>query len=87
LLQPFTWDVGAGLPLLLQDRLASYLYSPGGQILEQIAGSTATYYHADQLGSVRAGQNSAARAQRPLPGCHRCARRLSRPLARMTLSG
>jgi hypothetical protein len=55
LLQPFTWDVSAGLPLLLQDRLASYLYSPGGQILEQIAGSTATYYHADQLGSVRAG--------------------------------
>jgi hypothetical protein len=46
--------VGAGLPLLLQHRLASYVYGPGGQILEQIAGSMATYYHAAQLGGVRA---------------------------------
>jgi RHS repeat-associated protein len=48
--------VAEALPLL-QDRLASYVHGPGGQILEQIAGSTATYYHADQLGSVRALTN------------------------------
>jgi RHS repeat-associated protein len=52
--QPFTWDAGAGLPLLLADGAASYVYGPGGQILEQIAGSTPAYYHSDQLGSVRA---------------------------------
>jgi hypothetical protein len=47
--------VAGGLPLLLlQDRLASYVYGPGGQILEQVQGSSAYYYHADQLGSVRA---------------------------------
>jgi hypothetical protein len=50
----FSWDAGAGLPLLLADSTASYVYGPGGQILEQIAGSTPTYYHSDQLGSVRA---------------------------------
>jgi uncharacterized protein RhaS with RHS repeats len=48
------WSILIGAALLLQDRLASYVYGPGGQILEQIAGSAATYYHADQLGSVRA---------------------------------
>ena len=53
-----------GLPLLKQDRLASYIYGPGGQILEQIAGSTASYYHDDHLGSVRAGESSAAVAHR-----------------------
>jgi hypothetical protein len=53
--EQFTWDVAGGQPLLLQDRLASYVYGPGGQILDQIAGSTPTYYHTDQLRSVRAG--------------------------------
>jgi hypothetical protein len=37
---PFTWYAGAGLPLLLADGTASCLYGSGGQILEQIAGST-----------------------------------------------
>jgi RHS repeat-associated protein len=46
--------VAGGLPLLLQDRFASYVYGPDGQILEQVQGSTATYYHTDHLGSVRA---------------------------------
>jgi RHS repeat-associated protein len=50
----FTWDLAAGLPLLLADGSANYIYGPGGQILEQIQGSTAYYYHADRLGSVRA---------------------------------
>jgi RHS repeat-associated protein len=49
---PGTW--AGGLPLLLQDRVASYIYGPGGQILEQVQGTNAYYYHADQLGSVRA---------------------------------
>jgi hypothetical protein len=46
----FTWDIGveAGLPLLLQDRAASYIYGPGGMLLEQIQGSTPYYYPATQ---------------------------------------
>jgi RHS repeat-associated protein len=52
--EQFTWDVAGGRPLLLQDRFASYVYGPDGQILEQVQGSTATYYHTDHLGSVRA---------------------------------
>jgi YD repeat-containing protein len=55
----FTWDLAAGLPLLLADGSANYIYGPGGQILEQIQGSTAYYYHADRLGSVRALTNQA----------------------------
>jgi RHS repeat-associated protein len=54
----YTWDVGAGLPLLLQENATSYIYGPGGMVLEQIqdSGTTGTpyYYHADQLGSIRA---------------------------------
>jgi RHS repeat-associated protein len=46
----FVWDGG----LLLSDGTASYIYGPGGQILEQVQGSTPYYYHTDQLGSVRA---------------------------------
>jgi len=49
----YTWDVAAGLPLLLQDSTASYLYGPGGMLLEQIAGTTPYYYLADRQGSVR----------------------------------
>jgi hypothetical protein len=45
---------GVGLPLLVTDGSASYVYGPSGQILGQIAGSTRTYRHSDQLGSVRA---------------------------------
>jgi RHS repeat-associated protein len=54
----YTWDVGAGLPLLLQDNTASYIYGPGGLLIEQItAGGTPYYYHTDRLGSVRALTN------------------------------
>ena len=53
----------AGLPLLLQENATSYLYGPGGMVLEQIqdSGTTGTpyYYHADQLGSIRALTNQA----------------------------
>ena len=47
--------MGAGLPLLVQDGTANYLYGPGGMLLAQVrADGTAYYYHADRLGSVRA---------------------------------
>jgi RHS repeat-associated protein len=51
------------LPLLLQENTANYISGPGGMLLEQIQDSgttgTAYYYHADQLGSVRAVTNQA----------------------------
>ena len=50
----FTWDLSAGLPVLLNDGLASYIYGPGGAPLEQITGSgTVQYLHQDQLGDTR----------------------------------
>ncbi len=50
----FTWDV-AGIPLLLRDRQASYIYGPGGMLLEQVSASgTPYFYHADHQGSIRA---------------------------------
>jgi len=48
-----TWDVAGGLPLLLADGSTSYIYGPGGMPIEQISGTTPTYYHPDQLGSTR----------------------------------
>lgn len=60
----FTWDSATGVPMLLQERTpsgasgisASYIYGPGGLLLEQIqhADNHLTFYHLDQLGSVRA---------------------------------
>jgi RHS repeat-associated protein len=55
----YTWDAGleAGLPLLLQDNDGSYIYGPGGMLLEDVVGTSSTdvyYYHTDRLGSVRA---------------------------------
>jgi RHS repeat-associated protein len=49
-----TWDPSAGLPLLLDDGQASYIYGPGGLPIEQIDSEEApSYYHHDQLGSTR----------------------------------
>jgi RHS repeat-associated protein len=49
-----TWDVSGGLPLLLGDGQASYVYGPDGLPIEQIDTEEApTYYHHDQLGSTR----------------------------------
>ncbi len=58
----FVWDSASGLPLLLQEQITtgsttittSYIYGPGGAVVEQVAGSTPAYYHPDQLGSIRA---------------------------------
>jgi RHS repeat-associated protein len=53
-LEPFTWDLVAGPPLLLQDGNTEYIYGPQGSAIEQISPSgTATYLHQDQLGSTR----------------------------------
>jgi RHS repeat-associated protein len=52
----FAWNLAGSLPMLLQDGSASYVYGPGGSILEQVptGASQAYFYHNDQLGSVRA---------------------------------
>jgi YD repeat-containing protein len=49
----FVWDVAQGLPLVLRAGKTSYVYGPGGLPLEQISGSTALFFHHDQLGSTR----------------------------------
>jgi RHS repeat-associated protein len=40
-----------------------YIYGPGGQVLEQISGTSALFYHHDQIGSVRATTNSSGTLQ------------------------
>jgi RHS repeat-associated protein len=61
-----TWDLSSGLPLLLDDEQASYIYGPGGLPIEQISSEeTPTYHHHDQLGSTKmltspAGETSGA---------------------------
>jgi RHS repeat-associated protein len=51
--EAFAWDVAEGLQLVIQDGSTNYVTGPGGLPLEQISGSTVSYYHLDQLGSVR----------------------------------
>jgi RHS repeat-associated protein len=55
----FTWDSSQDLPLLLQDGIARYIYGPNGMLVEEVTvnGSQSYFYHADQLGSVRALTN------------------------------
>jgi len=58
----FTWDTSGTLPLLLVNGSVYFVYGPGGQPIERISGTTPTYLHVDQQGSVRlltnaAGQN------------------------------
>jgi RHS repeat-associated protein len=55
----YVWNVAGGLPLLLKDDTTSYIYGPGGLALEQIAGSTISFMHHDQIGSTRLITNSA----------------------------
>jgi RHS repeat-associated protein len=57
----FTW-AGTGGALLQQNdgtTVTSFLYGPGGLPVEQIAGSTTSYLHHDQLGSTRLITDSA----------------------------
>jgi RHS repeat-associated protein len=50
-----TWDRSGGVSLMIQDGATSYVYGPGGAVIEQItAAGQSRYYHHDQLGSVRA---------------------------------
>jgi RHS repeat-associated protein len=49
-----TWNTSIGLPLLLSDGEGNYVYGPDGLPVEQISTKeVSTYYHHDQLGSVR----------------------------------
>jgi len=50
---PYTWDLSGSLPVLLQDGSTYYVSGPGGLPLEQISGSTAYFFHRDQIGSTR----------------------------------
>ncbi len=57
----FTWD-GMGGNLLQQDAggtITSWIYGAGGLPIEQVATSTTTYLHHDQLGSTRLITDSA----------------------------
>lgn len=45
----FTWDVAAGLPVIIDDG-AQYLYGNG--LISQLLGGTKYYYLSDGLGSV-----------------------------------
>src|ERR1035437_4696436 len=53
-----TWNLAGALPLLLEEKTSSsttdYVYGPGGQVLEQIHGTTTLWYHHDDIGSTRA---------------------------------
>ena len=54
----FTWESSSGLPLMIDDGTSAYVYGPGGQVLEQITGTSVIWYHQDQLGSTRTLTNA-----------------------------
>jgi RHS repeat-associated protein len=51
----FAWSLTEGIPQLLSDGTNSYIYGPGGVVIEQINNSTGAvgYLHHDQQGSTR----------------------------------
>jgi len=50
----FSWDHLPGVPQMIRDGTTSYVYGPGGAVLEQISsGGAVLFYHHDQLGSTR----------------------------------
>jgi RHS repeat-associated protein len=51
--QTFVWSHQGPIPHLLQAGSSYYIYGPGGWPLEQITGTTALFYHHDQLGSTQ----------------------------------
>ncbi len=82
---PFTWDVAGGLPSVLEDGTNAYVYGPGELPLEQISGSTALWFHHDQLGSTRlltnaGGQTVATYAYTPYGGLSSSSGTASTPL-------
>ena len=53
--QRFAWDISQGMPLVLGDGQAQYVYGVGGQPLEQVGVDGRTHYFlADHQGSTRA---------------------------------
>jgi RHS repeat-associated protein len=58
----FVWNQAEPLPELLQDGSMYYIYGPEGQPIEQITGTTPTYLHGDQQGSVRLLTNGSGSA-------------------------
>ncbi|MBV9100301.1 MAG: VCBS repeat-containing protein [Candidatus Dormibacteraeota bacterium] len=54
----FAWDLSGSLPTLLVDGSTDYVFGPGGLALEQIAGSSTSWYEHDQIGSMRIVLNS-----------------------------
>jgi len=59
----YLWNVAGSVPLLVKDGSTNYLYGPAGLPLEQISGSTALWYHHDQIGSTRLITNSTGTSQ------------------------
>ena len=60
----FTWDTSGGLPLLLSTHKAgldtAIVYGPGNEAVAQIADDgTASWFHHDQLGTIRLTTNAA----------------------------
>jgi len=55
----FSWTTNGSLPLLLSDGTDSYIYGPSGAPVEEITGTTATYFLQDQQGSTRVLTNQA----------------------------
>jgi YD repeat-containing protein len=54
--QKYLYDAAGGLPVLLQDEQRKYVWGPTGLLyhVEGTGNGTATYSHADALGSIRA---------------------------------
>ncbi len=82
---PFTWDVASGLPSVLEDGTNGYVYGPGGLPLEQISGSSALWFHHDQLGGTRlltnaTGQTVATYSYTPYGGVSSSSGTVSTPL-------
>jgi RHS repeat-associated protein len=54
----FVWDLAEGLALTISAGAVSYVTGSDGLPLEQISGTTVSYFHRDQLGSTRTLTNS-----------------------------
>ncbi len=59
----FLWDPTAPPSALLEDGPTAYIYGPAGLVLEQVNGSSALWFHHDNLGSTRLVTNSSGTSQ------------------------